>query len=329
MLGWIKTHPVWAGIGFVVFVVVLWMIFGRSSGGGSSGAVVNYTPQQTDQSVVAAGMQVQLAQFAAQAQMQQTDAAAQVALDTNATNLGLANIAAANNLATTTLQADVARAKLVSDSANTQLSTTLAAQIAQAQITASTQQAQIAAHSTDLATQAQADYQTAQAGFNAQMFASTQQTQQQLIASNQAVAQAQIKASKKKICFITTAACEVLGMADDCDELQTLRGFRDGWLVTLPDGPQLVQMYYACAPFVVAAMAEREDKVAIYTALMSEYIRPAVECVKAGENVMAFDLYWGMLQEVSQYDQRVVDCLAIARSRGCFGGVSTKRSAAA
>src|SRR5690606_29479169 len=31
-------------------------------------------------------------------------------------------------------------------------------------------------------------------------------------------------------CFLTTATCQVVGLADDCWELTTLRHFRDGWL---------------------------------------------------------------------------------------------------
>lgn len=52
-------------------------------------------------------------------------------------------------------------------------------------------------------------------------------------------------------CFLTTACCEFMGLADDCDELTTLRWFRDNYLVKKANGKKLISIYYKVAPFIV------------------------------------------------------------------------------
>ncbi|MFR8872084.1 MAG: CFI-box-CTERM domain-containing protein [Oscillospiraceae bacterium] len=53
---------------------------------------------------------------------------------------------------------------------------------------------------------------------------------------------------RRKLCFITTAACSRLGKPDDGPELTAFRSFRDGYLQAQPDGPQLIAQYYDWAP---------------------------------------------------------------------------------
>lgn len=60
-------------------------------------------------------------------------------------------------------------------------------------------------------------------------------------------------------CFITTAACDVVGLADDCWELAQLRAFRDSWLVHQPGGQDDVAQYYAQAPAICAAMQNSRE----------------------------------------------------------------------
>jgi len=56
-------------------------------------------------------------------------------------------------------------------------------------------------------------------------------------------------------CFVTTACCEMVGLADDCWELRTLRQFRDTRLAALPGGPADIARYYRAAPALVASLA--------------------------------------------------------------------------
>ncbi|MEM6908687.1 MAG: CFI-box-CTERM domain-containing protein [Pseudomonadota bacterium] len=51
-------------------------------------------------------------------------------------------------------------------------------------------------------------------------------------------------------CFLTTAAVDQIGLDDDCWELETLRRFRDDWLVHQPGGAEDIQTYYEQAPYI-------------------------------------------------------------------------------
>lgn len=54
-------------------------------------------------------------------------------------------------------------------------------------------------------------------------------------------------------CFLTTAAVETIGLADNCWELEALRTFRDDWLIHQPRGKKDIALYEREAP----AIAER------------------------------------------------------------------------
>lgn len=92
-------------------------------------------------------------------------------------------------------------------------------------------------------------------------------------------------------CFITTAICEQDGKADDCDELQTLRSFRDVYMLGNSDGIKLVREYYAKAPAIVLAIKARPDAAWCFEHLKTRYLFPAIAAVKAGDNEQALKLY--------------------------------------
>jgi len=92
-------------------------------------------------------------------------------------------------------------------------------------------------------------------------------------------------------CFITTAMCGELGLPDDCEELTTLRSFRDSFMLATPEKQAMVKQYYAQAPAVVAALDARADKSAIYTELRQRFILPAVLAIQVGWNDVAMKLY--------------------------------------
>jgi hypothetical protein len=96
-----------------------------------------------------------------------------------------------------------------------------------------------------------------------------------------AITKSVAKATKKKgACYITTAACDARGLADDCDELQTLRRFRDEVLLRHTSGRRLVARYYETAPAVVAAIERLPERRAIYDQIYATYVRPAVDAAK-------------------------------------------------
>lgn len=99
-------------------------------------------------------------------------------------------------------------------------------------------------------------------------------------------------------CFLTTACCEVLGLPDDCFELETLRRYRDLVLAASPQGREDVALYYRLAPAMLAALpeAERRDQ------LLSLYLRFILPCALAarfGLNRFAHHRYARMMAELS------------------------------
>ncbi len=92
-------------------------------------------------------------------------------------------------------------------------------------------------------------------------------------------------------CFITTAVCDFEGLADDCDTLQILRGFRDGYMTQNDDTKNLVKQYYSEAPAIVEAIAKRDDKEIIYRQMRDTFINPCVTLITAGHYNAAFILY--------------------------------------
>ena len=55
-------------------------------------------------------------------------------------------------------------------------------------------------------------------------------------------------------CFISTVICKYLGKSDDCNELSTLRKYRDTWLRNQPNGQKLIAEYYNTAPLIVSKL---------------------------------------------------------------------------
>jgi len=63
-------------------------------------------------------------------------------------------------------------------------------------------------------------------------------------------------------CFITTACVKYYGLRDDCYELQTLRHFRDTYLLKSDKGKRMVSKYYQVAPAIVKCLeADKMRKV--------------------------------------------------------------------
>jgi hypothetical protein len=87
----------------------------------------------------------------------------------------------------------------------------------------------------------------------------------------------------RKFCYITTAACEVLGKPDDCRELMMMREYRDTYLSSRPDGEVLVQRYYDVAPSIVKHINSRPGAEAVYRGIWETYLMPCIHMIEAGE----------------------------------------------
>jgi len=103
-------------------------------------------------------------------------------------------------------------------------------------------------------------------------------------------------------CYITTACVDSMGLSDDCDELTTLRNFRDTYLMNKDNGQELIDLYYSNAPQIVASIHRRPDKELILKELFG-IIKNCVNAIKAGDNEYAFQTYCDMVLKLKEeYD---------------------------
>jgi hypothetical protein len=100
----------------------------------------------------------------------------------------------------------------------------------------------------------------------------------------------------RRICFLTTAVCEYHGKPDDCEELTTLRAYRDNWLSKQPGGNALIEEYYAIAPSIVRAMKDSPNYGEICEELLTNYIRPCLDLISMGKNEECKELYIQMVR---------------------------------
>ena len=77
---------------------------------------------------------------------------------------------------------------------------------------------------------------------------------------------------KKSGCFITTAVCGSLNKPDDCDELMTMRWYRDKLKTEDADMAALIQEYYRIAPQIVKEIDGSVNAEMVYRGLWKNYI---------------------------------------------------------
>lgn len=97
-------------------------------------------------------------------------------------------------------------------------------------------------------------------------------------------------------CYITQAVCEQFGLPDDCNELQTLRAFRDGYLRACPDGPALIDEYYRCAPQIICRIWASDRRDEVYAAVWSAYLQPCLRDIRDGRPDMCKRRYEQMVR---------------------------------
>lgn len=85
----------------------------------------------------------------------------------------------------------------------------------------------------------------------------------------------------KKGCFISTAVCKTKNLPDNCDELTTLRYFRDCHLLSDKNTQSLVYEYYEKSPKLVYKV-ENNDELGLY--LYENYLIDIVNMIKNQDN---------------------------------------------
>jgi hypothetical protein len=97
-----------------------------------------------------------------------------------------------------------------------------------------------------------------------------------------------------KDCYLTTAVVDLRGEADDGPTLRRLRGFRDGYLRSLPEGEALIAAYYRDAPRIVAAIPQGHSD----WAWIAEQVDAAAAAIGAGRDAEAFAIYTAMVRRL-------------------------------
>jgi len=99
-------------------------------------------------------------------------------------------------------------------------------------------------------------------------------------------------------CFITTAACDVVGLQDDCFELKMLRIFRDTYLAKTELGEVEIKQYYTLAPMVLNAMKKSDSAKSEFLKLYWLSIVPSVIFTCLGLNQITHWLYKRMMKNL-------------------------------
>lgn len=94
-----------------------------------------------------------------------------------------------------------------------------------------------------------------------------------------------------KGCYITTATCITLGLADDCEQLTLLRWFRDNYLLTSSQGRKDIAEYYKTAPKIVRAINTLDNPISIYHAIYNSSLLPACIAIKNRNYAQAYCIY--------------------------------------
>lgn len=106
------------------------------------------------------------------------------------------------------------------------------------------------------------------------------------------------QSSSSSTCVITTAACQVLRAADDCDELQLLRWFRDAHLQNSAENEAIVREYYRVGPLITDRISKTPDPHGMYCYLWNKYILPSCAAIRTEQWSTAKSIYIQMVKEL-------------------------------
>ncbi len=100
-------------------------------------------------------------------------------------------------------------------------------------------------------------------------------------------------------CFLTTACCEILGLTDDCFELNALRHYRDRVLAAMPGGKDDIGLYYRVAPSILERLPEQQ-RLPLLLSVYARFILPSAIAARLGCNALAYRLYARMMRELTR-----------------------------
>lgn len=103
---------------------------------------------------------------------------------------------------------------------------------------------------------------------------------------------------KRKLCYVTTAVCQSLGKDEACKEIRLLKNYRDTFLISEPDGPELIDSYYDIAPTIVNRINKCNNSESIYEDIYCNYINPCVNYIENNKYNECKDLYVKMMHNL-------------------------------
>lgn len=92
-------------------------------------------------------------------------------------------------------------------------------------------------------------------------------------------------------CYLTTAMCYALGYDDHCVYLETLRRFRDEYMMNDPECYPMLVEYEVVGPMISRQIAQDAD---IASIMLNEFISKSIMYIKRGEFKSAIDVYRDM-----------------------------------
>lgn len=95
-------------------------------------------------------------------------------------------------------------------------------------------------------------------------------------------------------CYLTSACMFAKGLPDNCYELETLRHYRDTWLMSSKEGQLIVKQYYAVAPKIVSSINDSEDSKVVYEMLYDKMVMPCVRLIEERKYRETMELYRDM-----------------------------------
>ena len=96
-------------------------------------------------------------------------------------------------------------------------------------------------------------------------------------------------------CFISTTVCDILNKEDNCNELETLRAFRDNKLLKNKVWSRLVDEYYIIAPPISEKINNSVNSKEISQKVMDKYIKKVLVAIEKGNDSKAIEIYENMI----------------------------------
>ena len=92
-------------------------------------------------------------------------------------------------------------------------------------------------------------------------------------------------------CCITDATVNYMGLKDDCDELETLRKYRDLLVEDDPEFREVVLEYYRTAPIIVQKINKSQNKNVRLDSIFKDLVTPVIGLLKENKIDEAKALY--------------------------------------